>query len=63
LVKDYRIEYEDNGQWHPLLKVKENRQRKRKHVLDHAIVTERLRLVVEQTNGTPYAEVVEIRVR
>ncbi len=63
LVKDYRIEYEDNGQWHPLLEVKENRQRKRKHVLDHAIVTERLRLVVEQTNGTPFAEVVEIRVR
>jgi len=63
LVKDYRIEYEDNGQWQRLLEVKDNRQRKRKHVLDRAVVTERLRLVVAQTNGTPYAEVIEIRVR
>jgi len=63
LVKAYRIERYENGQWHRFIEVKENRQRKRKHVLEHPVRTDRLRVVAEQTNGTPFAEIIEVRVR
>lgn len=63
LVKDYRLETLENGQWRVLFEVESNRQRKRVHALENAVRTQQLRLVVEQTNGTAYAEVVEIRVR
>ncbi|GGD91391.1 FAD-dependent oxidoreductase [Paenibacillus nasutitermitis] len=63
LVKDYRVEVYDSGNWNSLLEVKGNRQRKRKHILENGVQTRQLRLVVEQTNGTAYAEIVEIRVR
>ena len=43
--------------------MKENRQRRTVHQLDQAVQTDQIRLVVEQTNGTPYAEVIEVRVR
>ncbi|MEK3722779.1 FAD-dependent oxidoreductase [Paenibacillus sp. FSL H8-0034] len=63
LVKDYRLEVFEAGEWNVLLEVKDNRQRKRTHILEQAVDTDQLRLVVEQTNGTLMAEVVEIRVR
>jgi hypothetical protein len=63
LVRDYRLEVLEKGNWHVLFEVYGNRQRKRKHVLENGAQTNGLRLVVEQTNGTSYAEIVEIRVR
>jgi len=39
-----------------------NRRRKRIHKLAPAVVTRRIRLVAEATNGSPYAEVIEMRV-
>ncbi|WP_127582538.1 FAD-dependent oxidoreductase [Paenibacillus koleovorans] len=63
LVKDYRIEtLDDCGEWVCVHRETENRKRKRVHRLNRAVATSRLRLVVESTNGSPYAEVVEIRV-
>ncbi|MBW7475539.1 FAD-dependent oxidoreductase [Paenibacillus oenotherae] len=63
LVRDYRLEVLEKDSWKVLFEVKGNRQRKRKHVLENGVQAKQLRLVVEQTNGTSYAEVVEIRVR
>jgi hypothetical protein len=63
LVKKYRLEAFDNGSWRQVCGGDDNRQRKVKHCLDITVETDRLRLVVEQTNGTDFAEVVEIRVR
>ena len=62
LVKRYRIEAMVRGEWTSLCAVKDNRRRRREHALPEPIVTDRLRLVVEATNGCPSAEVVEIRV-
>lgn len=63
LVKDYRVEIFKNGKWEVLFNVKDNRQRKRVHALEKEVETDQLRLVVEKTNGTQFAEVVEMRVR
>lgn len=62
LVKDYRLEAWIEGKWKVLQRVKSNRKRTRRQQLDERIVTDRLRLVVESTNGCPCAEVVEVRV-
>jgi hypothetical protein len=61
LVKHYRIEAFLDGDWHILQQVQNNRQRRRIHRLDQSILTQQLRLVIEETNGCPYAEVIEIR--
>ncbi|OAS21070.1 FAD-dependent oxidoreductase [Paenibacillus oryzisoli] len=62
LVKDYRLEAWMGGNWVLLQRVTNNRKRSRRLQLEAAIATDRLRLVVEATNGCPCAEVVEIRV-
>jgi hypothetical protein len=62
LVKDYRLEAWVDGAWMVLQRVTNNRKRTRRLQLDAAIATDRLRLVVEATNGCPCAEVVEVRV-
>lgn len=61
LVKDYRIEALCDGAWVTLVKESNNHKRKRIHQLDQALVTSKLRLVIESTNGSSCAEVVEIR--
>ncbi|GBG10521.1 hypothetical protein PAT3040_05264 [Paenibacillus agaridevorans] len=61
LVKDYRIEAWLEGAWKTLYRETDNRKRTRRHTLDKSVTTDRLRLVVESTNGGAYAEVVEIR--
>ncbi|OME87318.1 pyridine nucleotide-disulfide oxidoreductase [Paenibacillus sp. FSL A5-0031] len=60
LVKDYRIEAFVDEQWKVLLRETDNRKRKRTHQLE-PIRTNKIRVVIEATNGCPYAEVVEIR--
>jgi hypothetical protein len=61
LVKNYRLEAYVDGAWKPLAAESDNRKRKRVHRLEAAIRTDRLRLVVEATNGAPCGEVVELR--
>ncbi|KRE70014.1 FAD-dependent oxidoreductase [Paenibacillus sp. Soil750] len=62
LVKDYRLEAWVDGDWAVVQRVTNNRKRTRRLQLEAAIKTDRLRLVVEATNGCPCAEVVEVRV-
>jgi len=61
LVKDYRIEAFVDGQWKTLLRETGNRKRKRTHKLPEPTRTNNIRIVIEATNGCPYAEIVEIR--
>lgn len=62
LVKNYRLEAACNGEWQLLFQVTDNHKRKRVHHLEQPIDTNKLRLVVEATNGSDYAEVIEVRV-
>jgi len=61
LAADYRIEAWQNGGWTRLLQVTDNRKRKRVHRVE-PLQTQRLRVIMERTNGSPRAEIVEIRV-
>ncbi|PQP89021.1 hypothetical protein [Paenibacillus sp. AR247] len=62
LVKSYRIEACIGGEWGMIASVKDNRRRSNRIALNERISTDALRLVIEQTNGAPAAELVEIRV-
>lgn len=61
LVKDYRIEAHTDGQWQTVGEFRNNRKRKQIHKLDSSIVTDRIRIVVESTNGEPHVEIIEVR--
>lgn len=61
LVKDYRVEALVDGTWTVLIREAGNRKRKRVHVLERPVAAGRLRLVVEATNGSRYAELVAVR--
>ncbi|MBO9607038.1 MAG: FAD-dependent oxidoreductase [Paenibacillaceae bacterium] len=62
LAKHYRIEALADEGWVCVFRETDNRKRKKVHRLERVATTSRLRLVVESTNGSPYAEVAEIRV-
>ncbi|MGG6309290.1 FAD-dependent oxidoreductase [Paenibacillus macerans] len=63
LVKSYRIETLDPaGNWTTLIAESGNRRRKRVHLLETAVQAKALRLVMEETNGSGHAEVIEVRV-
>ncbi|MDQ6421214.1 FAD-dependent oxidoreductase [Paenibacillus sp. LHD-117] len=62
LVKDYRIEAWDVSGWRVLHREIGNRQRKRVHRLADRTTADKVRLVVESTNGCAYAQVAEIRI-
>jgi hypothetical protein len=62
LVKRYRIEAMIEGEWAILFSIDNNRKRRRVHVLPEAQRTDRVRLLAEASNGSSYAEVIEIRV-
>jgi hypothetical protein len=60
-VKDYRIEIQDRtGGWNPVLTVRDNFLRHRVHVFP-AVITSRMRVVIESTNGDASARIFEIR--
>lgn len=59
-VRDYRIEVRTDDGYEPVHRETGNYQRFRRHVSD-PVETDRLRVVVEATNGVPWAEVFEIR--
>lgn len=62
LVRNYRLEAWIDGKWEGILEVKDNRKRKRIHSLPESVRSDKLRIVVEETNGSPYAEIIEVRV-
>lgn len=61
-VKDYELEFCENGDWQPLLRVEDNFLRLRIHRLQKSISTNALRLRVLSTHGLVEARVCEIRV-
>ncbi|AIQ57362.1 FAD-dependent oxidoreductase [Paenibacillus borealis] len=61
LVKDYRIEAYTGGEWTMVAEVQDNHKRKHVHTLSEAVTTDRLRFVVLSTNGSGYAEIIEVR--
>ncbi|NQX48121.1 FAD-dependent oxidoreductase [Paenibacillus tritici] len=62
LVKDYRIEAYVNGNWTAVAAGSDNHKRKHVHTLAEAVTTDRLRVVIGATNGSQYAEIIEVRV-
>ncbi|RAV20187.1 FAD-dependent oxidoreductase [Paenibacillus contaminans] len=62
LVRDYRLEAYANGEWSVIAERKNNHKRKQVHHLDAPLAADRLRVVVEATNGSPCAEIIEVRV-
>ncbi len=62
IARDYRVEAYVDGAWIQLVTVQDNRKRHNVHRLATAVATDALRVVVERTNGSRYAELVEIRV-
>lgn len=61
LVKDYRVEQWTGSQWCTIATGKNNRRRKVVHRLKQSICTDKLRVVIESTNGSSHAEIVEVR--
>ncbi|MEK5642771.1 pyridine nucleotide-disulfide oxidoreductase [Paenibacillus rhizosphaerae] len=62
LVKSYRLEARIRGEWSTIASVQDNRRRSNRIALNERISADALRLVIEETNGAPAAELVEIRV-
>ncbi|AIQ28571.1 MULTISPECIES: FAD-dependent oxidoreductase [unclassified Paenibacillus] len=62
LVKDYRIEAYMDGNWTAVAAGSDNHKRKHVHTLAEAVTTDRLRVVIGATNGSQYAEIIEVRV-
>ncbi len=59
-VREYEIQYDDNGEWRSLANVTSNHQRVNRHRFD-AIETSRIRVRVDATNGSDEARIFEIR--
>lgn len=62
LVKEYRVEAYISGKWTVVAEGHDNHKRKHVHTLSEAVTAERLRIVVLETNGSGYAEIIEVRV-
>lgn len=59
-VRDYELQYLQNGHWMALIRITGNHQRRCIHSFD-PVKTEKLRLVITATNGDPCARVYEFR--
>ncbi|WP_130860392.1 FAD-dependent oxidoreductase [Gracilibacillus phocaeensis] len=62
LVKNYEVQVLVDQKWRTVVEVDHNRKRKQVHYLNHTDKTSQCRLVIHETNGSPHAEVVEVRV-
>jgi hypothetical protein len=62
LVRDYRIEVEQEGAWVAIDQVAANRVRRRVHPLPSPVTTTALRVAVTATNGDERAMIVALRV-
>jgi len=60
-ARDYSIEAWIDGSWRTLVTQKNNHQRHRRHALDTKVSTDKLRVVVNATNGDASAALYEIR--
>ncbi|WP_440118991.1 FAD-dependent oxidoreductase [Paenibacillus sp. QZ-Y1] len=62
LVCDYRIEIlEQVGEWTEIARVTGNRRRQVIHRLDAPVHAQAMRVLIDATNGSRYAELIEIR--
>ena len=61
LVKDYDVELRAGGAWTKAAEVRGNHLRRRVHALEKPVAADAVRLVVRATNGTPRAQVYELR--
>ncbi|WP_079417246.1 FAD-dependent oxidoreductase [Paenibacillus ferrarius] len=59
--KDYRIEAFVGGAWKQLLEIRGNYQRHCRHALEQPVHTDKLRVVIDATNGDQSAAIYEIR--
>lgn len=62
LVRDYRVEALTENGWQELFQAQNNRKRRNVWRLAKPIATQALRVVVEATNGSLHAELIDIRV-
>ncbi|MEV7252857.1 FAD-dependent oxidoreductase [Streptomyces cyaneofuscatus] len=62
LVRDYAVEARVDGDWQTLVRVRDNRERRRSHPLQERLAATALRLKVSATNGSAWATVVALRV-
>jgi hypothetical protein len=60
-VKEYAVEYFDQGSWKKIVEEKDNYTRRRVHVFDQ-VRTDKLRINILATNGAPTARIYEVRV-
>ncbi|WP_254075653.1 hypothetical protein [Paenibacillus tritici] len=60
-AKDYRIQSWTGGAWNDVIHAVNNYQRHVRHKLPGSIRTQKLRIVIEATNGDPSAAVYEVR--
>lgn len=61
LVKDYTVQAWVGESWTTVVEATNNHTRHHVHVLDSAVSTNRLRVVVASTNGSAHVEIVELR--
>ena len=62
LVRNYTVEAYANGEWTAVAEGQNNHKRKHVHTLGAAVSADKLRISVYSTNGSPCAEIVEVRV-
>jgi hypothetical protein len=62
LVRDYRLQAETTDGWSDLVVVRDNRRRLRRHAFAAPVSTGAVRVVVESTNGSPWAMLHGMRV-
>lgn len=61
LIKDYKLQAFAHGEWKTVAEELNNHTRHHTYIFPETVVTSRLRLLVESTNGAERAEIVEIR--
>ena len=62
VARHYDLQAEIDGEWTSILTVRDNADVHRRHTLDQAVTTRRLRIRVRETHGHPSAGLTEIRV-
>ncbi|WP_139995645.1 FAD-dependent oxidoreductase [Paenibacillus paridis] len=61
LAKSYRIEAFAAGEWHAVAATADNRRRLNVVKLEKPVKTQAIRIVIEATNGSPYAQLIAIQ--
>ncbi|WP_349292463.1 FAD-dependent oxidoreductase [Paenibacillus sp. ATY16] len=62
VAKSYELQAWASGEWITVASDRMNRTRKKIHTLGKPVRTDRVRVVVKETNGGEHAEVIEIRI-